>query len=75
MTYRMLGSNPNLFNIRVPSDSILGISSQNVSGIAAGNWVFLKPGVLQSGNHEIPFSGKLNGTRSDVIYSLYVTDS
>jgi hypothetical protein len=30
----------NLFNISVPSDSILDISPQNVSGIAAGNWGF-----------------------------------
>jgi hypothetical protein len=65
----------NLFNISVPSDSILEISLQNISGIAAGNWVFLKPGVLQSGNHEISFAGKLNGTRSDVSYSLDITDS
>lgn len=65
----------NLFNISVPSDSILDISPQNVSGIAAGNWVFLKPGALQSGNHDISFAGKLNGTSSDVSYSLDVTDS
>jgi hypothetical protein len=65
----------NLFNISVPSDSILDISPQNVSGIAAGNWVFLKPGALQSGNHEISITGKLNGTSSDVSYSLDVTDS
>jgi hypothetical protein len=43
--------------------------------IAAGNWVFLKPGALQSGNHEISFTGKLNGIRSDVSYSLDLTDS
>jgi hypothetical protein len=65
----------NLFNISVPPDSILDISPQNVSGIAAGNWVFLKAGALQSGNHEISFSGTLNGTRSDVSYSLDITDS
>jgi hypothetical protein len=65
----------NLFNISVPSDSILEISLQNISGIAAGNWVFLKPGVLQSGNHEISFAGKLNGTRSNVSYSLELTNS
>jgi hypothetical protein len=65
----------NLFNISVPSDSILDISPQNISGIAAGNWVFLKAGALQSGNHEISLSGTLNGTRSDVSYSLDVTDS
>ena len=64
-----------LFNISVPADSILGISPQNISGIAAGDWVFLKPGVLQDGNHEISFTGKLNGSRFDVSYSLDVTDS
>lgn len=64
-----------LFNISVPADSILGISPQNISGITAGNWVFLKPGALQDGNHEISFTGKLNGTKSDVAYSLDVTDS
>jgi hypothetical protein len=65
----------NLFHISVPPDSILDISPQNVSGIAAGNWVFLKAGALQSGNHEISFSGMLNGTRSEVSYSLDITDS
>jgi hypothetical protein len=65
----------NLFNISVPADSILGISPQNVSGIAAGNWVFLKPGALQSGNHKVSFTGKLNGIKSDVSYSLDITDS
>ena len=64
-----------LFNVSVPADSILGISPQNISGIAAGNWVFLKPGAFQSANHEISFTGKLNGSRSDVSYSLDVTDS
>ena len=65
----------NIFNVSVPADSILGISPQNISGIAAGNWVFLKPGAFQSANHEISFTGKLNGSRSDVSYSLDVTDS
>jgi hypothetical protein len=65
----------NLFNISVPSNSILHISPQNISGIAAGNWVFLKPGAFQSGTHEISFAGNLNGTRSDVFYSLDITDS
>ena len=64
-----------LFNISVPADSILGISPQNVSGVAAGNWVFLKPGALQPGNHEVSFTGKLNGTKSDILYSLDITDS
>ena len=64
-----------LFNISVPADSILGISPQNVSGIAAGDWVFLKPGALQSGKHEISFTGKLNGTKSDVSYSLDIINS
>ena len=64
-----------LFNISVPADSILGISPQNISGIAAGDWVFLKPGALQAGNHEVSFAGKLNGTKSDVSYSLETTDS
>ena len=64
-----------LFNISVPADSILGISPQNISGIAAGDWVFLKPGALQTGNHEVSFAGKLNGTKSDVSYSLETTDS
>ena len=59
-----------IFNTSVPTDSILGISPQNISGIAAGNWVFLKPGALEDGNHEISFTGKLNGTSSDVSYSL-----
>jgi hypothetical protein len=58
-----------LFNI-VPADSILDISPQDISGIAAGNWVFLKPGAPQSGNHEISFTRKWNGTRSDASYSL-----
>jgi len=31
----------NLFGIEVPEDNILGIPSQNISGIAAGDWVFL----------------------------------
>jgi hypothetical protein len=48
----------NLFNISVPSDSILGMPPQNISGIAAGYWVFLKPIALQFGNHEISFAGK-----------------
>ena len=65
----------NLFNISVPVDSIVDISPQNISGGAAGNWVFLKPGALQSGNHEVSFTGKLNGTKSDVSYSLDITDS
>jgi hypothetical protein len=64
-----------LFNISIPADSILGISPQNVSGVAAGNWVFLKPGAFQSGNHEVSITGKLNGTKSDVSYSLDITDS
>jgi len=64
----------NLFNVSVPADSILGISPQNISGIAAGNWVFLKPGALQPGNHEVSFAGKMNGTRSDVSYLLDITD-
>ena len=65
----------NLFGIEVPNDNILGIASQNVSGIAAGDWVFLKPGVLSEGIHNISFTGKLNGTLSDVSYSLNVTGS
>lgn len=36
---------------------IVGISPQNISGIAAGNRVFLKPGALQPGNHEVSFAG------------------
>jgi hypothetical protein len=63
----------NLFGIEVPKDNILGISAQNVSGIAAGDWVFLKPSVLSPGIHKISFTGKLNGTLSDVSYSLNVT--
>ena len=31
--------------------------------------------MLQDGNHEISFTGKLNGSRFDVSYSLDVTDS
>lgn len=65
----------NLFGIEVPEDNILDISAQNVSGIAAGDWVFLKPGVLSHGIHKISFTGKLNGTSSDVSYSLNVTGS
>ena len=64
-----------IFNISVPVNSILDISLQNISGVAAGNWVFLKPGALQSGNHEVSFTGKLNGTKSDVSYSLDIADS
>jgi hypothetical protein len=44
-----------LLNIRVHADKILDISPQTVSGIAAGDWVFLKPSVLHSGNHESLF--------------------
>ena len=53
----------------------LGRPTQNISGVVAGNWVFLKPGALQSGNHEVSFTGKLNGTKSDVSYLLDITDS
>lgn len=63
----------NLFGIEVPEDNILGISAQNISGIAAGDWVFLKPSVFLPGIHKISFAGKLNGTLSDVSYSLNVT--
>lgn len=65
----------NLFGIEVPEDSILGISAQNVSGIAAGDWVFLKPSVFSPGIHKISFIGNLNGTMSDVSYSLNITGS
>ena len=65
----------NLFGIEVPEDNILGISAQNVSGIAAGDWVFLKPSVFSPGIHKISFTGKLNGTLSDVSYSLNITGS
>lgn len=65
----------NLFGIEVPEDNILGISAQNISGIAAGDWVFLKPSVFIPGIHKISFTGKLNGTLSDVSYSLNITGS
>ena len=65
----------NLFGIEVPEDNILGISAQNISGIAAGDWVFLKPNVFVPGIHKISFTGKLNGTLSDVSYSLNITGS
>jgi hypothetical protein len=65
----------NLFGIEVPEDNILGISAQNISGIAAGDWVFLKPSVFVPGIHKISFTGKLNGTLSDVSYSLNITGS
>jgi len=65
----------NLFGIEVPEDNILGISAQNVSGIAAGDWVFLKPSVFSPGIHKISVTGVLNGTLSDVSYSLNITGS
>jgi len=65
----------NLFGIEAPEDNILGISAQNISGIATGNWVFMKPSVFSPGIHKISFAGKLNGTLSDVSYSLNVTGS
>jgi hypothetical protein len=65
----------NLFGIEVPEDNILGISAQNVSGIAAGDWVFLKPSVFSPGTHKISFTGNLNGTLSNVSYSLNITGS
>jgi hypothetical protein len=63
----------NMFGIEVPENNILGIAGQNVSGIAAGDWVFLKPSVFSPGDHKISFVGKLNGTTFDVSYSLNVT--
>jgi hypothetical protein len=65
----------NLFGIEVPEDNILHITAQNISGIAAGDWIFLKPSVLSPGIHNISFTGKLNGTSSDVSYTLNVTGS
>jgi hypothetical protein len=65
----------NLFGIEVPDNNILGISAQNVSGIAAGDWVFLKPNALSPGIHKISFAGNLNETLSDVSYSLNITGS
>jgi hypothetical protein len=65
----------NLFGIEVPDNNILGISAQNVSGIAAGDWVFLKPSVFSPGSHKISFVGNLNETSSDVTYSLNITGS
>jgi hypothetical protein len=63
----------NLFGINVPEHNILDISAQNISGIAAGDWVFLKPSALPPGTHEVSFTGKLNGTKSDVSYTLDIT--
>jgi hypothetical protein len=63
----------NLFGVNVPEDNILDISPKSISGIAAGDWVFLKPTALTPGTHEVSFTGNLNGTRSDVSYSLKVT--
>jgi len=65
----------NLFGIEVPEDNILGISAQNISGIADGDWVFLKPSVFVPGIHKISFTGKLNETLSDVSYYLSITGS
>jgi hypothetical protein len=65
----------NLFGIEVPEDNILDISAQNISGIADGDWVFLKPSVFVAGIHKISFTGKLNETLSDVSYSLNITGS
>jgi hypothetical protein len=65
----------NLFGIEVPEDNILGISAQNILGIAAGDWFFLKPSVFVPGIHKISFTGKLNRTLSDVSYSLNITGS
>jgi hypothetical protein len=65
----------NLFGIEVPDDNILEISAQNVSGIAAGDWVFLKPSVFSPGIHKISFAGNLNETLSEVSYSLNITES
>jgi hypothetical protein len=65
----------NLFGIEVPNDNILGISAQNVSGITAGDWVFLKSNVFSPGIHKISFAGNLNETLSDVSYSLNITGS
>ena len=66
----------NLFGIRVPEDNIFDIPSpQNISGIAAGDWVFLKPSVFTPGTHKVSFTGKLNGTMSNVSYSFNVTGS
>jgi hypothetical protein len=65
----------NLFGIEVPDDNILGISAQNVSGVAAGDWVFLRPSVFSPGSHKISFAGNLNETSSDVSYSLNITGS
>jgi len=65
----------NLFGMEVPVDNVLGITAQNISGIAAGDWVFLKPNVFSPGIHEISFTGRLNGTASDVSYSLNITGS
>jgi hypothetical protein len=65
----------NLFGIEVPNDNILEISAQNVSGISAGDWVFLKPNVFSPGIHKISFAGNLNETLSDVSYSLNITGS
>jgi hypothetical protein len=65
----------NLFGIEVPDGNILGISAQNISGIAAGDWVFLKPSVFSPGIHKISFTGNLNETLSDVSYSLNITES
>jgi hypothetical protein len=65
----------NLFGIEVPDDNILGISAQNISGIAAGDWIFLQPSVFSPGSHKISFAGNLNETSSDVSYSLNITGS
>ncbi|MGH9979619.1 MAG: hypothetical protein ACRD8Z_27835 [Nitrososphaeraceae archaeon] len=65
----------NLFGIEVPDDNILGISAQNVAGIAAGDWVFLKPSVFSLGIHKISFAGNLNESVSDISYTLNITGS
>jgi hypothetical protein len=49
----------NLFGIEVPEDNILGISAQNILGIAAEDWVFSKPSVFVPGIHKISFNGEI----------------
>jgi hypothetical protein len=53
-----------LYNITLPENNILNLSSQTTQSVADGNWLFLKP--LSPGIHELRVKGDINSTVSKI---------
>lgn len=49
-----------LYNLTLPGNNILNLSSQITRSVADGNWLFLKP--LAAGVHELKVKGDINST-------------